>query len=677
MTGTYRFKTGFYGLTDMPAEFQKAMDYTLIGLKNTFCFLDDILIVSKGSEDDHFQLVLDCLEKLDVDNLRINLPKCHFAKQKNSWLGYNITQSGISPLESKTSSIMSLQPPNTFKKLCSFLRAQLCHPLRPLLRKSTKYIWTDAHTLPFNAIKTRIANHTENIHYNPQLETRIKCDASRSGLGAALEQLTVDGWKPISFASRFLNSSEERYSINELELLGVVWSVEHFKNYLYGKEFTVITDHRALLSILKEHRSNKSYNSRLSRWVDRLLPYQFSIEHLPGAKMGLVDYISRNSYQPAKSVSKYDEEFLVATLSSIHSDAQLLQQKHNLLAHSLNKLYIDIDGENKNSTTNTEQVLTIDYVKPNPQTKVYKLFAPRNNSSKLCSKQTSNFDIKSAAQRVRLTNVSSNLAAPKCNSNVTSFKFNHPYSKHASRVHLTHNTKSFADQKYNSIFNPTNSINCTSAHDQRVHSTQNDSVFAHTYPTSKLNTSKLNNTTSGIASRVRFSFKKLTPARHNSLLNTQKTRMHSSNAFFAKQVTKYQIHSKFASHSQPFTINPVQIESQMLVETRKASLAYQNTPKFAPISHSHLSIKNQPQTPTFFSKPHSNTINNSPAQLTNNKQVLFAQTQPEIQLSSSLSINLTEKNSTLINNESTSFISKGKINFIPNNKSFAPRIVYR
>ena len=175
-------------------------------------------------------------------------------------------------------------------------------------------------------------------------------------MGAALEQLTVDGWKPISFASRFLNSSEERYSINELELLGVVWSIEYFKNYLYGKEFTVITDPRALLSILKEHRSNKSYNSRLSRWVDRLLPYQFSIEHLPGAKMGLVDYISRNPYQPAKSVSKYDEEFLVATLSSIHSDAQLLQRKHNLPANSLHKLYIDNDGENKNSTTNTEQV---------------------------------------------------------------------------------------------------------------------------------------------------------------------------------------------------------------------------------------------------------------------------------------------------------------------------------
>ena len=322
-----------------------------------------------------------------------------------------------------------------------------------------------------------------------------------------------------------------------------------------GKEFTVITDHRALLSILKEHRSNKSYNSRLSRWVDRLLPYQFSIEHLPGAKMGLVDYISRNPYQPAKSVSKYDEEFLVATLSSIQSDAQLLQQKHNLSAHSLHKLYIDVDGENQNSTTNTAQVLTINYVTPNPQTKIYDLLAlrnnsskfyskqtpnsdiysaqrvrltdinsnlaPRSNSSKFCSKQSSNLDI-SSAQHVRLTNNSSNLAAREYNSNVNSFKSNHPYSTHAPQVHLTNNTESHADQKHNLFLHSINSIICTSAHDQRVHSSQNDSVFPHTYPSSKVNSSNLSNTTSDLASRVRFSFNKLTPARHNTLLFTPK-----------------------------------------------------------------------------------------------------------------------------------------------------------
>ena len=119
-----------------------------------------------------------------------------------------------------------------------------------------------------------------------------------------------------------MNSNDERYSINELELLGVVWSIQYFKNYIYCTKFSIITDHRALLSILKEHRSNKSYNSRLLRWVDRLLPYQFKIELLPGAKVGLVDYISRKPYQPAKRFSKNDEEILVATLSRIQANAK-------------------------------------------------------------------------------------------------------------------------------------------------------------------------------------------------------------------------------------------------------------------------------------------------------------------------------------------------------------------
>ena len=82
MTGTYRFKTGFYGLTYMPAEFQKATECTLAGLTNTFCFLDDILIVSRGRVEDLLDLVRKCLIKLDQENLRINKAKCRFAKEK-------------------------------------------------------------------------------------------------------------------------------------------------------------------------------------------------------------------------------------------------------------------------------------------------------------------------------------------------------------------------------------------------------------------------------------------------------------------------------------------------------------------------------------------------------------------------------------------------------------------
>ena len=266
-TGTYGFITGFYGLTDMPAAFQKVMDYTLVGLQNTYCFLDDIIVVSRGSKEEHLKLVYKCLKKLDEDNLRINILKCHFAKTEIEWLGHKFTQSGIAPPESKN--ILSLPAPNNLKQLRSFLGSvhyigkfipnlsQLCHPLRPLLKKNIKFVWNDEHETHFQSIKNKVANATENTHYNPHLETRIKCDASRAGLGAVLEQRSPTGWHAVAFASRFLNSNEERYSVNELELL-VVWSVEYFKYYLFGKSFTIITDHRALLSIMKEHRTNKS-----------------------------------------------------------------------------------------------------------------------------------------------------------------------------------------------------------------------------------------------------------------------------------------------------------------------------------------------------------------------------------------------------------------------------------
>ena len=94
-TGTYRFKTGFYGLTDMPAESQKAMDYILVGLQITYCFLDDIIIFSTLTETDHLAYVTKCLKKLDEDNLGVNLQKCHFAKTEIEWLGYKFTQTGI------------------------------------------------------------------------------------------------------------------------------------------------------------------------------------------------------------------------------------------------------------------------------------------------------------------------------------------------------------------------------------------------------------------------------------------------------------------------------------------------------------------------------------------------------------------------------------------------------
>ena len=87
-----------------------------------------------------------------------------------------------------------------------------------------------------------------------------------------------------------------------------------FQVHLYGMPFTVITDHRALLSIMRENRANKSYNSRLTRWVDRLLHFDFTIDHLSGSKIGFFDYISRDPQQKAVSIFAYDERFILVKL---------------------------------------------------------------------------------------------------------------------------------------------------------------------------------------------------------------------------------------------------------------------------------------------------------------------------------------------------------------------------
>ena len=144
-TGTYRFLTGFYGLADMPAEFQKAMDRTLNHAKNTFCFLDDILIVSKGDEHEHEQLVTEVLKKLDNENLALKLETCAFFQSEVNWLGHKLTSEGITPKITKTEANLKLQHPKILKQSRSFMgsiihlskfipnAASLTDKLRPLL----------------------------------------------------------------------------------------------------------------------------------------------------------------------------------------------------------------------------------------------------------------------------------------------------------------------------------------------------------------------------------------------------------------------------------------------------------------------------------------------------------------------------------------------------------------
>ena len=99
--------------------------------------------------------------------------------------------------------------------------------------------------------------------------------------------------------------------------MGVVWATGHFKNYLNCAEFEIITDNKALLSALNANHSNKTVHSRQTRCLNRLLPFNFKIKHIPGKEMGFTVLLSRLPSGKALSTSHYDSEFVVATVKKI------------------------------------------------------------------------------------------------------------------------------------------------------------------------------------------------------------------------------------------------------------------------------------------------------------------------------------------------------------------------
>ena len=93
-----------------------------------------------------------------------------------------------------------------------------------------------------------------------------------------------------------------------------------FPKVCVGRKFLIVTDHKALVSLLNgNNKKNKTMFSRLTRWLDRLIPFDFQVEHKPGAKIGFADYLSRHPNLDAKPVSTYDFMFTVAKNSKIRS----------------------------------------------------------------------------------------------------------------------------------------------------------------------------------------------------------------------------------------------------------------------------------------------------------------------------------------------------------------------
>ena len=189
--------------------------------------------------------------------------------------------------------------------------ATLGSPLRSLLKKKSIFHCNEEQAKAFK-IKEETVNLAENTLFDVKRNTRVTKDESHNGLGASLKQLHGNDWKTVSFTSRFLNPHESKYSTNELELLGVVWPVEYYYNYLHPRN-------------LKSFLTIKPFfqHFHLTTEVKHIIIVQldgsiFTIKHLAGKHMGFTDLISRIPSGKAIRASHYDEEFVVATFIKIN-----------------------------------------------------------------------------------------------------------------------------------------------------------------------------------------------------------------------------------------------------------------------------------------------------------------------------------------------------------------------
>ena len=188
-TVTYRFNTGFYGLTDMPSEFQKAMDCTLQGILITICYLDDILVVSKGKLSQHSEIVHKILTRLDEEGLALKLSKCEFVVDKLDRLGFEIHSSGYAPKFSKIDAVRNLKAPRTPKQLQSFMGTlnhfqkfkRGLHNLTCEIRDSLKicykrkFIWNEPLDADFQKILELVAKITDLYHYDSARRLKKVC----------------------------------------------------------------------------------------------------------------------------------------------------------------------------------------------------------------------------------------------------------------------------------------------------------------------------------------------------------------------------------------------------------------------------------------------------------------------------------------------------------------------
>lgn len=268
------------------------------------------------------------LKRLSEAGLRMNEKKCNFRQTCLRFLGHMVNGDGIQPDGEHMQAIMQTPAPTDATSLRFFLGmlswyskfipnyATLVETLRACLRQDSEFEWTERAQQSYMDVKKCLVDSPALALFNPELPVIVSTDASDYGLGAILSQVHPDhSERTVAFASQTLTPAERHYSTVEKEALACVWAIEKWRTYLWGRRFTLRTDHYALTTLLSTQGAGRA-GMHIALWSARLLCFTYDIIYRAGSSNHVADCLSRLPLPLTSASNSDDEPELVALLST-------------------------------------------------------------------------------------------------------------------------------------------------------------------------------------------------------------------------------------------------------------------------------------------------------------------------------------------------------------------------
>ncbi|XP_015284843.1 PREDICTED: uncharacterized protein K02A2.6-like [Gekko japonicus] len=301
--GAFRVNRLQFGVNVAPGIFQGLMEGLLRGVPGTVHYFDDVLIAGR-SDEELLRRVREVLKRFSKAGLKVKQSKCLIGVPSVEFLGFRIDQDGVHSTDDKVRAIRSASSPKNKKELQSFLgllnfyhaflphKASVAAPLHALLHKDAKLRWGAEQQGAFESVKALLSSNAVLTHYDDTKLLVLAADASPFGVGAVLSH---DGREaPVAFYSKSLTDAEKNYAQIDKEGLALVSAVKKFHDFLYGRHFLLVTDHKPLLGIFAPDRQLPNIMSaRMLRWALFLSAYDYDLEHRPGKAIGHADTLSR------------------------------------------------------------------------------------------------------------------------------------------------------------------------------------------------------------------------------------------------------------------------------------------------------------------------------------------------------------------------------------------------